>query len=210
MRHHRFCHYETKRLCSAPMRTVLLLIGLLALPVVAPVHAGQTVWKWVDSNGVTHFADTPVPGATKVEISGGNRDSRPTPTYPSSSLPTQQPVNTGPSYRTFEISKPVSDQNFINTGGQVTVNVRIDPALQPGHQLALLLDGQRVEGFPRNALQYDLKGVPRGTHTAAAQVQDSRGTRLQETAAVTFYVRQESVASPPVGPTLRPPTKPRP
>jgi len=41
-----------------------------------------------------------------------------------------------------------------------------------------------------------------------AIIQDSRGTRVQ-TAEVTFHVRQESVAQPPVGPTLRPPPRPR-
>lgn len=190
------------------MRTVILLIGLLAFPAFSPVLASQTVWKWVDGNGVTHFSDTPVAGATKVEISTGNRDSRPPPAATPGSFATP-PVNTGPSYRNFEIWKPVNDQNFVNTGGQVTVNVRIDPALQPDHLLLLTLDGRPVEGFPRNTLQFDLKDVPRGTHVAVAKIQDGRGTRLQETAPVTFYVQQESIAKPPVGPALRPPPKPR-
>ena len=188
------------------MRTLILLIGLLALP----AFASQTVWKWVDEKGVTHFSDQPVPGATKQEISSSNTNAnaRPTPRYTgTSSAPS--PVNTGPSYRSFEISTPVNDQNFVNTGGQVKVSLRLDPALQPGHQLVLLLDGSPVSGFSRNTAQFDLKEVPRGTHTVQGQIQDGRGTRLQETAAVTFYVRQESRAQPPVGPTLRPPVKPR-
>ena len=49
------------------MRTTLLLLALLA----GPALAAQTVWKWVDSNGVTHYADRPVPGATRMELSGG-------------------------------------------------------------------------------------------------------------------------------------------
>jgi hypothetical protein len=182
---------------------VLFLVGLLAFP----AFASQTVWKWVDNNGVTHYTDRPVPGATKMEISVGNSAAPPASQLrPSTTTP---PVNTGPSYRTFEISKPVNDQNFINTAGHVTVNVRLDPALQPGHQLTLILDGRAVEGFPRNTSQFDLKDVPRGTHTVNAQIVDERGTRLQETAPVIFHVRQESIAKPPVGPNLRPPPKPR-
>lgn len=186
------------------MRTVIWLIGLLAFP----VFASQTVWKWVDGQGVTHFSDTPVAGATKVEIATSNRDARPAPpTY--SSRPATEPVNTGPSYRNFEIWKPVPDQSFINTGGQVTVNLRVDPALQSDHQIVLTIDGRPMEGFSRNTQQFDLKNIPRGTHVAVAQIMDGRGTKLQETAPVTFYVRQESVAQPPVGPNLRPPPKPR-
>jgi hypothetical protein len=191
------------------MRTLLLLIALLALPALGPVHASQTVWKWVDGNGVTHFSDTPVAGATRMEISTGNRDSRPPPVTSAPSYATP-PVNTGSSYRNFEIWKPANDQNFVNTAGQVTVNIRVDPALQPGHQLALIMDGRPVVGFPRNATQHELKEVSRGTHVLVAQILDGRGTRLQETAPVTFYVRQESIAQPPVGPALRPPPKPRP
>lgn len=186
------------------MRTLIWLIGLVAFP----VFASQTVWKWVDSNGVTHFSDTPVAGATKVEIATGNRDARAAP--PAYSRPAaNEPVNTGPSYRNFEISKPVADQTFINTAGQVTVNVRVDPALQPEHQIVMTIDGRPMEGFARNTQQFDLKNISRGTHVAVAQILDRRGTRLQETAPVTFHVRQESIAQPPVGPNLRPPPKPR-
>ena len=186
------------------MRTLILLIGLLALP----AFASQTVWKWVDEKGVTHFSDQPVPGATKQEISSSNTNAGATPRYTGSSS-AASPVDTGPSYRSFEISTPVNDQNFVNTGGQVKVALRIDPALQPGHQMSLMLDGRPVAGFPRNTSQFDLKEVPRGTHTVQGEIQDSRGTRLQETAPVTFYVRQESMAKPPVSPALRPPVKPR-
>ena len=186
------------------MRTSILLIGLLALP----AFAGQTVWKWVDEDGVVHYSDRAVPGATRLEVSSSNRNPSTAPRV-SNGLPTPQPVNTGFSYRNFEIWKPVNDQNFVNTGGQITVNIRVDPALQPGHQLLLMLDGRPVTGFPRNTSQFELKDVSRGTHTVNGEILDNRGTRLQETAPITFHVRQESIAKPPVGPSLRPPPKPR-
>jgi len=187
------------------MRTSILLIGLLALP----AFANQTVWKWVDDKGVVHLSDREVPGATKVEISSSNRTpGSNAPVYSSVMSPTS-PVNTGPSYRLVQISKPVNDQTFVNTGGQVSVSLQLDPTLQPGHQLVLMLDGREVTGFPRNAYQYDLKEVPRGTHTATAEIRDGRGTKLQESPPVVFHVRQESTAKPPVGPALKPPPKPR-
>lgn len=187
------------------MRTSILLVGLLALP----AFASQTVWKWVDNEGVVHFSDRAVPGATKIEVSSSNTNAGTSRPAGLGSPPATMPVDTGPSYRNFEIWKPVNDQNFVNTGGQVSVNLRVDPALQPGHQLVLLLDGSPVAGFPRNAAQYDLKEVPRGTHTVNGEIRDGRGTPLQQTPTVTFHVRQESMARPPVGPALRPPPKPR-
>jgi hypothetical protein len=72
-----------------------------------------------------------------------------------------------------------------------------------------VLDGSDVTGFQRNAFQYDLKQVPRGSHTAKGEIRDDRGTKLQESPSVVFHVRQESIARPPVGPALKPPPKPR-
>jgi hypothetical protein len=92
----------------------------------------------------------------------------------------------------------------------VTINLRVDPDLDGGHTLRLFLDGRPVEGFQPNATTYDMTNVPRGTHVAVAQIFDESGRRVQETAPVTFYVRQESIAKPPVGPALRPPPKPQP
>lgn len=186
------------------MRTTLLLLALLA----GPVLASQTVWKWVDENGVTHYADRPVPGAIKMEISSGTSSGA---SSSGSFGSTTQPADTGPVYRNFEIWKPGDDETIPNTGGQVTVNVRVEPILQPGHSLYLYLDGRLIEGFPANTLSFDLKEVPRGMHQVRALINDGRGTRVQETEAVNFTVRQESVAQPPVGPALRPPTpKPQP
>ncbi len=187
------------------MRTTLLLLVLLA----SPVLAGQTVWKWVDADGVTHYADRPVPGATRMELSTGNAASSSS-SASEGSPPATQPADTGPIYRNFEIWKPGNEETIANSGGQVTVNVRIEPYLQSGHSLFLYLDGRPVEGYPGNTTSFELREVARGTHSVTAVVQDRRGNRVQETTSVTFTVRQESVAQPPVGPALRPPPKPQP
>lgn len=193
------------------MRTALLLLLALAAPPFATLAlASQTVWKWVDDKGITHYSDRPVPGATKVELNAGTRtDSSASGAPPVTSSSKQPAPAAGPAYRNFEIWKPRADEAVINTGGQVSVSVRVDPALQTGHRLHLYLDGRLVEGFPENTTDYELKEVPRGTHTVVAVITDSRGTRVQETGRVTFTVRQESAAQPPVGPALRPPPKPR-
>jgi hypothetical protein len=189
------------------MRTALFLLAFLAIP----AFAAQTVWKWVDEGGVTHYSDRPVPGATKVEIASSSRPDAEdrSPTSFSTSI-AQPQESAGPPYRNFEIWKPSEGESYINTGGLVTVNVRVDPGLQTGHNLYLYLDGRLVEGFAPDAISYALKDVPRGSHRLIAVINDERGTRVQETQAVNFIVRQESIASPPVGPALRPRPKPTP
>lgn len=187
------------------MRTLLLLLIAFA----APAFASLTVWKWVDDQGVTHYSDRPVPGATRMEVHVGNTsDSGPRASSPGSTA-SESTAQSGPVYRNFEIWKPAAAEAFINTGGVVTVNVRVDPALQTGHALHLYLDDRLIEGFAPNTTSYELEDVPRGQHTVVAVINNNRGTRVQETARVTFQVRQESIAQPPVGPALRPPPKPR-
>ena len=143
------------------MRTVLVLLAFLAIP----AFAAQVVWKWVDGDGVTHYSDRPVPGATRMEISsGGERSATSAPTPSFSSGSPQKEAQEGPTYRNFEIWKPADGEIFINTGGAVPVNIRVEPALQAGHELNLYLDGRLVEGFEPSATSYELKEVPRGSH----------------------------------------------
>ncbi len=183
------------------MRTALMVLALLA----APAFASQSVWKWVDEQGVTHYADRPVPGAQRIDIAGTSRSGNEATTPAPSTFANQSPANfTG--YRDFEIWKPAEQESVVNTGGAVDVRVRLEPSLQDGHSIYLYLDGRLVEGFPPNGLEYTLQDVPRGAHTLVAVIQDgSSGKRVQETAPVRFYVRQTSIAQPPVGPALRPP-----
>lgn len=184
------------------MRTALYV--LLALAAV-PAFAGQTVWKWVDEKGVTHFSDQPVPGATKMELnSAPSSSSEPAPTYTPPPTTSRQ---TGPAYSRLAIESPQQDESIINTGGKLTIRMSSTPAIGHDHIVALLMDGAPVPGFPPNGGSYELSDVPRGTHTLKLVVSNQRGDVIQESQPTTFHVRQESIAKPPVGPTLRNPPK---
>jgi hypothetical protein len=188
------------------MRTALyLLLALAAVPAIA----GQTVWKWVDEKGVTHFSDQPVPGATKMEL-----NSAPSPSPPPAPTNTPSPAVTtarqiGPAYSRLVVESPQQDESIVNSGGKVTVRLASTPALAPDHVMALYLDGARIQDFPANGMSYELSDVPRGSHTLKAVVTTPKGEVLQESPATTFHVRQESIAKPPVGPAMRTPGKPR-
>ena len=180
------------------MRTALYVLLALA----APAFAGQTVYKWVDEKGVTHFSDQPVAGAEKVELSSGaNRSASPPPAY-TPPAPQETPPKAGPAYSRFVIASPQQDEAIINTGGKVTVQIAASPAIDAKHSVALYLDGAPVSGFDPNGTSHEFSNMPRGTHTVKAVVSE-RGKTIQETPAVTFHVRQESAAQPPVGPAMR-------
>lgn len=193
----RFCQVGVERLCSLHMRTALYVLLALA----APAFAGQTVYKWVDEKGVTHFSDQPIAGAEKVELSSGpNRAATPAPSY---TPPTpQEPAKAGPVYSRFVVESPQQDQSFINTGGKVTVQLAATPALADSHTVALYLDGSRVSDFAPTAMSHEFSDMTRGTHTVKAVVSQG-GRTIQETPSVTFHVRQESAAKPPMGPAMQ-------
>jgi hypothetical protein len=184
------------------MRTALYVFLALAA---MPALAGQTVWKWVDEKGVTHFSDQPVPGATKMELNSSSHSSaEPTPSY------TPPPTTTraaGPAYSRLAIESPQQDESIVNTGGKVTVRVTSTPAIAQDHVVTLYLDGALVEGF--NGMSHEFSEMSRGTHTVKAVVSSRQGGVVQESPVTTFHVRQESIGKPPVGPTLRNPPKPR-
>ena len=190
------------------MRTALLLLALAASGLCSTASAAE-VWKWVDANGVTHYSDQPIPGAIKIEVRAGNI-SEARSAQPPSNAPGSDSQDGAGAYRTVEIVRPTNDQSIINTGGEVAVEIRIAPPVEGTHRLNLYLDGNLVTGFPRNAAVYALTAVPRGTHTLTAVVADASGNTIQEAPPVTFHVRQESIAQPPVGPSLGQPPKPVP
>jgi hypothetical protein len=192
------------------MRTALLLLALAASGLCSTASAAE-VWKWVDAKGVTHYSDQPIPGAIKIEVRAGNiseaRSAQPLSNQADSQSQSQTEQS---SYPEFQIVRPTKDQNIINTGGEVAVEIHIAPPLRATHRLNLYLDGKLVAGFPHNTASYALTAVPRGMHTLTAVVADASGNTIQDAPPVTFNVRQESIAQPPVGPSLGQPPKPVP
>jgi hypothetical protein len=192
------------------MRTALLLLLALAAPLLSGTVSAREVWKWIDEKGIPHYSDQPVPGATRIEVSTGNAAQSQSAPQPSSDESSGMRASPGDAYRTFEITQPQNDQVFINNTGQVDVQIRVDPQPQAGHSLHLYLDGRLVQEYS-GGTSYTLQNLPRGTHSVVATINDPRGTRVRETSPVMFTVRQESIAQPPVGPSLRPPPpKPQP
>jgi hypothetical protein len=172
------------------MRTSLLVLLLLT----SVASASESVWRWVDSDGVTHYSDRPVPGATKVELRSVNQMNTAGATTASPAAADTPPTPAAvENYNAFEISSPAPEQSIINTGGQVSISLRVDPSLRPGHTVVVVLDGQPVPGSPGTGLQYIAKDVPRGEHNIAAVITDPSGRQVATAASVRFYVRQATV-----------------
>ncbi len=154
-----------------------------------------TVYKWVDEKGVVHYSDQPHPNAQVVSVPAAQ-------TYKAGEMPVApggpavpptpaQP----PPYQGCAIAQPTDDQTFTNADS-LSVIVRTDPALRPGDQIFLMLDGQPLNGGVATGSQFTLTPLDRGTHTLQAVVRDSAGALMCQTPGVTYNVHQPSILSP--------------
>ncbi len=202
------------RLCRT---TRVLAVAIVFAPVCAllagvfaPVDsafAQAKLYRWVDDKGVTHFSDRPVPGATRVDVPAAQ--GFPSPSPPPAARTTERPA-AAPAYRRVEIVSPSNDEAFVNVDGPIDLTATLEPELAAGHRTWWVLDGSRIDDVAPEATAIT-RAFERGTHTAKLEVADERGRVVAESPTVTFHLRFNSIAQPPVGPGLRPaPPKPAP
>jgi len=172
------------------MRTVLFTLMCLA----APVVLGATVYKWVDENGVVHYSDQPHPNAEKVHVQAAQ-------TYRAGTTPVTESQGGGPAapaqegYAGCAVASPADDESLTNVDA-VTIAVRTDPALRPGDQIYILIDGALVNNGAATGNSYTLSPVERGTHTVQAVVKNSSGGLMCQSPGITFHVHLPSIQNP--------------
>jgi hypothetical protein len=167
--------------------TLICLAGSLA--------AATTVYRWVDENGVIHYSDQPHQNAEKLHLQTVQ-------TYNSSAdtgafaaqPPAPAAVHTN-TYTGCAISSPQDASTFMNLD-TLNVSVRTDPALHPGDQIYVLMDGQPLNNGAPTGSQFTVSPVDRGSHTLQALIKSSSGEVLCQSPGVTFDVHQPSLQNP--------------
>jgi Domain of unknown function (DUF4124) len=197
------------------MSTRILVLGCLLAALAGSSYAAtREVWVWVDSQGVTHYSDRPVPGAKRMSVTSMS---------PSADAPVISPtpsttVNTARSssqaaavqYSVLEFFEPQDGESFFGADTVVNVRLRTEPDLAAGDVARLYLDGSPVEG-QEQGLEYSLSGLERGAHSIIARVVDAQGNEKIRSEPRVFHIRQASVVpAQNVGPNLRPRPSPRP
>jgi hypothetical protein len=171
-------------------RRLSALLIFAALGVQAAV-----VYKWTDADGVVHFSDTAQPGAEKIITQGPARNGaapvqRAAEPAAAKSGPKQPAVRVR--YDAFSIVSPTPDQTFSAT--PVSVQLQVQPTLDPNHAVSLQLNGTTVPNQPADALSFTLD-LPRGAYSLVATITDRTSEESISTDPVVFYVRQPSILS---------------
>ncbi len=161
---------------------VIALLSLIALP-----GFSTTVYKKVKEDGTIIFSDQPFDDAQKIEV-----DPVPVMNIAPVKLPetSSEPQQETPSdYKTLAITQPAMDESFVNNGGNVTVNLQIEPPLFPAHKVQLLMNGA-VKVSPGTSTSFNFSNLNRGSYTIQAQILDQNGKLIKSSQSITFHVRR--------------------
>ncbi|HEY0289575.1 MAG TPA: DUF4124 domain-containing protein [Pseudomonas sp.] len=173
-------------------QSLVFLLLLFALPAVAQIY------KYTDANGNTAYSNQP-PNGTKaetVELPPLNRVNTVTPSPAPATAPQNQGQATqkGAAYQTLQLTDLPDGEALRANNGTFTVGVQIEPRLQPGHLLQLLLDGTPY-GQPTNVPRLQLMELDRGEHSLAVQVLQNQQP-IQHSQTVTLTVQRVHVGKP--------------
>ena len=190
-----------------PMRSILILAGLA----VSLAAASQDIYRWVDKDGVVHFADQPgsdsavlirtvepntmdaaESSSAVAASSGGDEDE-----------PQEQDV---PPYGSLSIVSPTPDQVFFGADAVVSATAELDGTVRPDHSVVFFLNGNRHEA---TGLSTEFSNLARGSYFLRASILDQAGQPVLSSQQVSFHVRQPSINSP-QSPQARPPPRPAP
>jgi hypothetical protein len=164
------------------MRPTLLCLSLL-LPLVGQA---AEIYKYIDANGKTVFTSQPPDGRTAqpVQLPPTNTVKMEAPGNPPPPASTAAPSQ--PAYATLQIGNLPPGNAIRANDGNFSVSADIQPGLQPGHQLQLIVDGTPY-GAPTTDPVFQLTNMDRGGHSLSLAV--VAGDQLvQQSPPVTVYV----------------------
>ncbi|OCX15777.1 DUF4124 domain-containing protein [Pseudomonas graminis] len=168
-----------------------LLLLVFALP------AAAQIYKYTDASGNTAYSNQP-PNGTKaetVELPPLNSVETVVPAAPPP-LPATQNQNqqTAATYQVLALKDLPQDEALRANNGSFTVGVAIEPRLQPGHLLQLIVDGTPY-GQPTNIPRLQVMELERGEHSFSVQVLENQRS-IQQSKTVNLTVQRVHVGRP--------------
>lgn len=164
------------------MRPTLLCLLLLLPPV------GQTaeIYRYIDANGKPVFTNQPPAGrpAQPVELPPTNTLQLDTPAAPPPPVRAAPPAQ--PMYSKLQFADLAPETAIRANNGDFTVSAELQPPLQPGHLLQLIVDGAPY-GPPRREPVFQLTNIDRGAHRLALAVLAGQQI-VQQSPPLTVYV----------------------
>jgi len=180
-----------------------LIIASLLLLSTGFVHG--EIYKWVDSMGNVHYADSPQNDQSeRIELSQPTIYSSPNRSVPTPPVVAAPKKNPDKNYLNFSITYPANKSVVRNIEEGLIVTFAASPSLFDGHYIQLIVDGNILPA-KINSLSYPLDRLDRGTHFLQSSIMDKDGRLKKRAPVVQFHVRKEVVTDDATTPVITPP-----
>ena len=160
--------------------------------------AETKIYRWIDSQGKTHFSDTAPPGTPQITVENknlvSNQDPIDTRSMNSSNKTKQESEKNKKAVVKYqaEIVYPQDDTAIRSNEGTLEINVKTTPEKESTQLLQLYLDGQAL-GSPQMSPTIRALNVDRGTHQVQAHLLGEDGKVLAKTQIVTIHLQRISI-----------------
>ncbi len=176
------------------MSSRLLVILLVMLPGLLTA----AVYKRIGPDGSVYYSDQPGDGGKAIKLPESTTYTPPPiperyKAFRARSLEKKDKKAAG--YTEVEIVSPTRDSTLRSNEGTLPVSLRIQPGLQKGHVIRLVMDGKKLP-LKITSPSLELKNVDRGAHTLIAKIEDEHGKTLISSPSVSFTLRRESILFP--------------
>lgn len=159
----------------------ILIVGLLCL---TAQPASAQIYQYTDSAGNRAYSDQP-PGSSYQQLETAAVNRLPAQAAATAGTPTAAPpAGAFQAYQRLQLTGVPEHGAVRANNGRLSVQVRLQPNLRPGHRLRLLLDDQPY-GQASQGPGLQLENIDRGQHRLAVQVLDGERV-LQQSPSVTF------------------------
>lgn len=175
-----------------------LAARLLFLFFVFSFPARAVICKSIDETGVVSYTDTPSTECENpVRLRGYSSYSPRRIDSPVDSATVGGGAKTGEEfagYRSMRMVQPADNATVRSNEGKVPIQIGLEPGLQPGHRIQLVLDGQPI-GSPLSATDAVLSGIERGSHQLGARVLTGDGQVIGTVDSARFTLHSEALGT---------------
>jgi len=128
------------------------------------------VFVEIDADGVPSYSDQNTPGSSPVDVRPVTPYSDPNPQQrPDRSEPEKSPATASTINYDARITEPLNNSAIRNNAGALNLTITIEPALAPGHNAQLLMDGKVIRPISSSGV-IGLNNLDRGTHAFSIRI----------------------------------------
>ena len=176
----------------------MLLKHVVFVLLLACSFAHAAVYTWINSEGIRVYGDEPPANSQKAKLpklQSLKHVEDPTKKDVTTTTNTEDTETAFKGYKHLSVSTPTEDFMLTSgAAGNTSVTLELEPALEKGHEITLLLDGKPVGHGAQ--LQFSLENVTRGGHLLQAKIK-YKGRLLISSEKRRFHVLRPSILKRP-------------